>query len=446
VAGPSSLDYRSGTRLKAVWRTSPDGTRAFTGGQFGWNGICWFTARRGDTLICAGASDYLLPRTPLLFADDQCTQPVVGPSMSGGRRPVHLLVVPNTCPFETGLFEPDPAAPPPERIYQGDGRRCWLKEEPPSAMYSRAREVREGNLITARVVTGPEKGGWAPLTLETEDGAREFYAWKNVAGDFICVFDTAADGVMRCLPDGAATDRPDTGWFADASCATPAASNWGSSCARVSHATGYGVDTGCGFGRKVYQGGDRLERGYRYQGAACEPVPDTSLALYAIGPEIPPATFPEVKYAPGAGTGRLRPLYVTGMPEPTPVVAQLWDTQLGVRCNASNNRCTPITYLRVTGGFFSDAQCTKHVVAEVGTCTATTGIADGSVTGGGGSFSGDAGAFSSFYVLRGRHTGPVFKRTSAGCAPFTEVGDRKFLVADRLREDELVPMTSVQDP
>jgi hypothetical protein len=440
VAGPvnvspdSPLETRSGTRLKAHWRVSADGARTFAGGPWGWNGVCHFTARQGDTFICVTATDYPRPGAISLFADAGCTQPVISQRSIVDKNPTFELLMPNHCPLEGGIFQPDPDASPLEHVFQGDGLRCWENTDAPAGTYRPAKELRSG-LVIARLVTGAAKDGWAPQTLEADDGAREFYGWKNVAESYTCFFGRTSDGVTRCLPGDASTGLYGDDLFADPQCQTPAAMAFISSCARAAYVSVPPV-TACARGGEVHRGGDRIATAYHFDGGGkCSPARDSNLAGFAIGTAVPAGNFPAVKYAPGVGTTRLRPVYVVGMPQPTPVAGFMWDTALQTRCEASGDRCLPDPAASVSPGYFSDPACTQTLVAYDGACGLDERIGR----------SAGPGA-SAFYRIGAPYSGPVFDHADGPCAASETIEGRKFRRAERLPDDAFVSLTGASDP
>lgn len=437
VAGESPLQTRSGTTFKARWRVSADGVRTFADGQWSWNGSCRFTVPRGDTVVCGGSTQAWWPDDPVGYADEQCTQPAMPlPRFGGGSaRPVTALFSSGTCPAEAAFYEPDPDGPPLARVYQGDGRRCWPLPEEQTSKFRRARELPRR--FEARLVTGPARNGWAPVMIESDDGAREFWAWKSATDGSYCYFRTASDGVMRCLPHAPSLEwwsSVTSEFYADDRCSARAAVDVVNGCERTRHALAKA--DGCGGRVAVHEGGPRLEHPFRLDGSRCVPASDRSLAAFSHGPEIPPRNFPEVRYAPGAGTTRMRPLYITGMPEPTPVHGKLWDSRLGVPCDAGGERCLPVSS-SVGLGYFSDAQCTRALAADSGPCVVETGFGRELVPGAG---------YSDVHRLRGRYTGPVFRKRDGACMPFEPAAGTVFLVAERMSDDDFVAISEVQDP
>jgi hypothetical protein len=442
VSPASPLQTRSGSRLKAHWRVSADGARTFAGGEWGWNGACHFTARQGDTFICVSPSDYPRPEGISLFADAGCTQPVISQHSLVSKNPVFELLMPNRCPLEAGIFQPDPDAPPLEHVFQSDGQRCWEKTDAAATPYRAAKELR-GGLVIARLVPGPARDGWAPQTLEGDDGAREFYGWKNVAEGYTCFFGRTADGVMRCLPGDASVGSYGGDQFADPQCQTPAATAFISGCAQAAYVS---VGAECA-GGEVHRGGARIPAAYHHDSQGkCAPAPPTNLAAFAVGPVVPPGQFPEVKYAPGAGTTRLRPVYVVGMPEPTPVSGFLWDTALQTRCDASGERCYPAPAPLTFVGHFSDSACTQNLVADDGPCTLDARFVRASPFAGAAADPSSGAPLSDVYRLGAPYSGPVFGFADGPCALDEKAKGHKFRRAERLREDAFVTVTDAVDP
>src|SRR6185369_10680555 len=115
IAAPARLEARSGTRLKANWYVGADGGRAAAGWPLGWTDtlamtFCLFRGGHGDRYVCGPDAAFAPIGSPLLFADEGCTEPLIAPDGNGPRP--SWLALPGSCPAQSGLYEPDPDAAP----------------------------------------------------------------------------------------------------------------------------------------------------------------------------------------------------------------------------------------------------------------------------------------------------------------------------------------------
>ena len=136
---------------------------------------------------------------------------------------------------------------------------------------------------------GPARGGIVPVYLVTADGARVLWQTRDEREGFACALAPTTDGV-RCVP----TDFGLIGYgdFADAACTVPAAMSLGgeeNAPPTIRFAAVGGGPHGSG-PLKIFAGGARLADTFHHAGGGCERRPGQP-AVYAVGPEIPPARF-----------------------------------------------------------------------------------------------------------------------------------------------------------
>jgi hypothetical protein len=117
-----------------------------------------------------------------------------------------------------------------------------------------------------------------------EDGAREFLGWFDTERHEACDFQYAGDGLVRCLPQNAATI---IGYFADAACTEPLAQ---SLCAATYADT---FTHTCPEGRRLFALGDPFDGQTAYVpiGPQCVPSTPPGGLLYHVGAEVSPASF-----------------------------------------------------------------------------------------------------------------------------------------------------------
>jgi len=138
-----------------------------------------------------------------------------------------------------------------------------------------------------------------PRLLTAADGARQFYQWWDSQRAEPCLFQTAGDGVMRCLPLAQLSVSPS--YFLDAECTQRLAMVSKVSCSTAdpfSAAASY--ELGCPTRVRVFEVGAKLGAVTVYSGSpetTCTKndymtdTGPTQYDFYAVGAELPPSSF-----------------------------------------------------------------------------------------------------------------------------------------------------------
>ena len=436
---------RSGTRLKVVWQVSEDGGARVFSSFFHDSKLdveCLFGGGFGGQLRCFPLLDETLLNKPHLFADDHCTQPVLyGSNIHPDG--TYYLGIPG-CPVQAGAFQPDRSGAPVTAVYRGDGKHCSLVDSAPPDTIYRAVDVSD-RFAAARVVPGPAVDGWAPVTIESDDGARAFLGWKNVAEGYTCRFDgmsgqfpRSAEGKIRCFPSTGYVAEPDSPLVhvGDAQCSAPAAEGFATACEEADWVSENRYDQ-CGHPGPVYhRGGPRLDQVFRGSPGRCMAF-DPVEAAFALGPEVPATSFAAVTVASGPGSGRLRPLVLVGLPQPTPVDNLFWDTTLQAPCVAGRI-CTPFTDFSLDADvYFADPRCQTAIYAASASCSSESGLA---------SRPGDRIGVASLYRVHKRHSGPAFKMDGSDCVAAPAPEGEVFVEAERIDDSLRASVAEVRDP
>jgi hypothetical protein len=169
---------------------------------------------------------------------------------------------------------------------------------PTETAYALGPRLTDGNFVIATEQVG-RGGRLAPVFLQANDGAREWWGIQDTQLGFRCLPSLAADAKMRCLP----RDRNDVYTYRDAQC-TQAVIERGV-CGTASFAS---KSTGemCG-GTRVFKVGVSVDVPMLYENfGRCtqQPPPAPSRQFVAVGDEIPaemmaPMTSDEI------GSGRI---------------------------------------------------------------------------------------------------------------------------------------------
>lgn len=131
--------------------------------------------------------------------------------------------------------------------------------------------------------------------LTTPDGAKQFSGWFDTQRNEPCVFQTASDGVTRCLPPLIALvfDGAD-GSYVDAACSQPAEEfSAASLCSTVKYIFVFRSTGACpSVGPRVLPAMQLTAR-FVKSGTACTatPIPTGSIVYGVSGPEVPPSSF-----------------------------------------------------------------------------------------------------------------------------------------------------------
>jgi hypothetical protein len=203
------------------------------------------------------------------------------------------------------------------------------------------------------------KAQWAV----TQDGLRAFAGWYDAERKERCELLTASDGKMRCLPFGQKTDIfPKS--YAGAQCAAEVFAIT-AACTAPSV-----IRARDGERARIHPLGAKDNAVFQNDSGTCEPHSSTVTSYYAIGAEIPAASFVEFTSTPATTSARLAERFWLGSDGSHQFIGWV-DQQLKAGCSFKPTRegirCVPVAPI---ADHFSDAAC-KVPVASTET-TATT--------------------------------------------------------------------------
>lgn len=355
--------YSGGTRIKARFYQTSDGTLSF----LGWNdtqiGIeCRFTPSSDGKIRCL-PSQAIAYASSYYYRDAACTQRIA--YYSPGRCPTPVRYISFTdqtaCPSRTRIYAVGTRLATQTAYYNGGSGCQQTTFGTGTELYDLGAEVPASTFVGATEQIGPDLGGVARADILADDGARGVYRFVEPTRNVTCYFRDAADGAYRCLPSEAYVSQS---IYANPSCTTLAVSRGTSACPPPNVATSTTAQ-GCGSVARVFGVGGAATP--YYMGSTCTALSSSGAQYYSVGAEIPLSSFAEGRVAVAGGTARVRPkeLVLRGG-EPYP--SGLRDTQRNEDCSFGMAidgafRCLPQSSASVY--FFSDAQCTQRLAYRV---------------------------------------------------------------------------------
>lgn len=222
------------------------------------------------------------------------------------------------------------------------------------------------------------------LVRVDDSGGESLRRWKDTQLDVSCSFQIAGDGQLRCLPnDTIAYVTP--GLFSDAACTRPAVQLATAYCGgTVRHAYAYDENV-CPIRRRFYGLTGPLQQSQLFYKSGTDCVASSrssTVALYAVGAELPPSSF--VSGTLTTGSGRIGLNIVTAADGAKGPNYELQDQQLGIPCWASIRsdgrvQCLP-SEVAYPSGWFSDANCRSPAFSS-GSCRPDAAMASGTGAG-----------------------------------------------------------------
>jgi hypothetical protein len=216
--------FAGGTRLQAVLAEASDGTASF---------FHWWDTELG--LTCKfepveepEASWRCLPETAAtiydgfdeVFADAQCSRPLVPEAALPAGRPAVVRRVDVQCGIAREFFRPVGRCPA-AMVYRKTDAGCVAETPAASEEFLFLEPLPPEAFVTARAVAGTASGRVALGQLSADDGSRAPHGFRDQVGGFDCWPQDTLEGT-RCLP-------MDFGWafrgvvYSDARCSLPAA-------------------------------------------------------------------------------------------------------------------------------------------------------------------------------------------------------------------------------
>jgi hypothetical protein len=199
--------------------------------------------------------------------------------------------------------------------------------------------------------------------IVTDDGAGAFVGWFDSARRAPCSFQTADDGMERCLPSDAPSIIPA---FLDPQCTMPALRAAPDACHPLPAMVLVEASSGCRGGKGVYTVGSSIAGATSYfsmQLGACTAGQNGSAELHPLTP-LPASDFVGATEMP-AGTGRLVVRELVSEDGARSRIGWI-DTTGNTPCHRAlasdrEQRCLPEPgAYHLPGTFFSDAACTAE--------------------------------------------------------------------------------------
>lgn len=358
-------DYVSGSRLRARYWTTDDGTRQFS---------AWYDSQLDTPCAFSPAEDGVmrcLPSTQIglqssnAFSDSGCTKRYATASLvychdskyavesTGMGQAVYLL---GAVEVLTSWYDASQGCTP---IPIGSGE----------IDYALDRKLDPSELVAAHSVTVPSGHRLQEVTLKADDGASQRTAWYDSTLGTTCSVDLAGDGKRRCLPLANANIN---GLFVDDKCLTPAAIAYlGQEQTPPTNARSF--EGTCDVRSHIFPLGALLSTPfYASDGmGGCTPTTlNAGESAFAVGPEIDPTTLDEFEPTT-QGAGRLQVAAsqdADGALDPTP--GTILDTMRMESCSFSQTadggaHCVPTGMQEL----YTDMQCGQGLgLAEMQDC------------------------------------------------------------------------------
>lgn len=213
--------------------------------------------------------------------------------------------------------------------------------------------------------------------LDDGAGSLVFVEWEDTQLGTACVFRTAADGAIRCLPS---VPQPLTHYFADTIYTDEACTAPGLALTMAVSPPDYGVEGAASrepcepqrfVVRRRGRALDPLEMVYHRSTAdgTCQAIAaglPADTAVYALEEELPPASFLRAERAIGASGTRLKPLELRGE-DGSFARDGIWDQERSEECSrqvTDGRWCVP--QVAWVEDAFSDPGCTTSVALPPG--------------------------------------------------------------------------------
>lgn len=366
-AAPSMFMPMGGSRLKIRWVDGPDGQRSFEGWYDTQLKVNCFFLRASDGELRCLPNGYILEATLGEWADSACSTPVVPNVRTTCAAEQHTYVrrrdVSNAC--ETR-----------ERVYKlGDKiaeNRTWLRatdgtcvaamvypgiaahrvgEEVPPAMFARGTLTPEAPRQDTPIQL---------VVLETEDGGRVDFGWRNSAAGADCSLFVLSDGQLHCVPKLATLS---TVAHVDTAC-SQAAAFYTPACGPAATWVRQNIPGTCPIASNIFGLGPELTMVYRRNGAMCEAAaPVQGNKYHALGDMAGPERFAAFQQVNDQGPQRVRRRRLVA-PGGRSIGGAWWDGERQDICfrglTAGKSRCVPASARM--GFHFADAGCTQWLL------------------------------------------------------------------------------------
>jgi len=365
--GSASWLYQGGTRLRAVYRETADGLRAFAGFKDSADGAsCSFTVAGDGELRCLPSGDGVAYASPGYFADASCTQPIATYGTRDCAQTAKLVSAGDrtTCPTRTRLHALGPRLAGTTAYTKSDAGTCQqVTFGSGTELYLVGDELAPTTWVVGRAVTAAAAAGVARVDVVADDGARGLAGFVDAALGTACAFRVADDGAPRCFPlsDAYVT----TSVFSDAACQSTAAARSTSACPPPSVVLSSTI-TGCETRTTAFVGGARVPP-YSASGGSCRAISaGVGVEYLGAGAAVPSSSFPAGTMRTPSGSGRVRSIDLVA-PGGEAYPSRLHDAARGEDCSfrvAGDGalRCLPASTMSTQ--YFADAACTDRVASR----------------------------------------------------------------------------------
>jgi len=358
----------SGSRLRAQYLTTTDGTRQFQG---------WFDQSLKFSCHFSAAEDgqtRCLPdaATPLAgaFSDANCMQPLVQADVSCSDTPAFASKSSSGDCGPTAQIFAVGAAQTPTQIYYASGTSC-VPGSPPAnqKFYALGAKIDPSMFIAGASAGVPSGHRLDPVYTLGSDGSKQRTGWFDTVQKSACTIGIAADQKSRCLPTPSAIVL-DT--FSDAGCTLPLAESVANAKCDTAGAPSlaFKIDTSaCPAAKHLYAVTAPFQgtQVYAKQAGACTATPVGSTTFYQVT-EVNPPEF-DLFLDTQPGSGRLHAEALLDADGATEFESRLFDTQRGESCSFTKaadgqTRCLPDG----AGVLFNDAQCMQSIAVATPSC------------------------------------------------------------------------------
>jgi hypothetical protein len=360
-------DYVSGSRLRARYWTTDDGTRQFS---------TWYDSELDTPCLFSPAEDGVmrcLPSTQIAvqnsnaFSDSGCSKRYAAANPAYCHDSKYAVAA-------TGMGQAVYLLGAVEALtswYDASQGCAAIPVGPGEVDYELGRKLDPGELVAARSVTVPSGYRLQEVTLKADDGASQRTGWYDSTLGTTCNVDLAADGKRRCLPTANADINS---LFIDDKCLTPAAIVY-SSNGQTPPTNARSIEGTCEVRSHIFSLGAPLSGSfYASDGmGGCTPTTlHTGESAYTVGKEVDPTTLDEFEPAP-QGAGRLQVAAsqdADGALDLTLGADIIFDTMRMESCSFSQTddgeaHCVPSAMQE----FYTDMQCGAGIgVAEMQDC------------------------------------------------------------------------------
>lgn len=357
---------KRGTRIAHEFRETADGLSDLVGSvDTGLGNVRCFSARAEDGVTrCLPLEAPYLSQKGGVYADSSCGTELAAVTAGCTKPSFAIRVGEGTgCDARSAVF--DVGAQHTAPIYEKqDASTCVpIASDAKQAYYvvGAKRAAADFVKLTSRIE--PIAGGVGVTMNDGEDGSTTpQYQLIDVARAHACHDGTTVDSKTRCVPAASATVGPQL--FTENTCTKPAVLVQPQNCDPLTKAIVAMAGTPEDDGRQViFEIGAKVSANvtWRKIDTTCDGPAGGSDDVYERGPEIPPASFPELGLTT-AGGSRIVAKRWSAAGVTLPPTASFHDVMLDLRCAMQTaadgkERCLP----QGATVFFSDDQCTVPV-------------------------------------------------------------------------------------